>query len=82
MDTLILPRHVGVGGDDQRRDLEAAHLIGEVEVLGHGLADLVQQPGKSSGCGATRWYSWYIGVSFMNSAAAVLTWPCCARISG
>ena len=24
---------------------------------------------KSSGRGATRWYSWYIGVSFMNSAA-------------
>ncbi len=38
--------------------------------------------GKSSGRGATRWYSWYIGVSFMNSVAAPLTWPCCASISG
>ena len=38
--------------------------------------------GKSSGRGATRWYSWYIGVSFMNSAAAALTWLCWARISG
>ena len=38
--------------------------------------------GKSSGRGATRWYSSYIGVSFMNSAAAALTWPCWASISG
>ena len=37
---------------------------------------------KSSGRGATRWYSWYIGVSFMNSAAAALTWACWASISG
>ena len=36
---------------------------------------------KSSGRGATFWYSWYIGVSFMNSAAAALTWPCWASIS-
>ena len=38
--------------------------------------------GKSSGRGATRWYSWYIGVCVMNSAAAAPTCSCCASISG
>jgi hypothetical protein len=55
LDVVARRRHVGVGGDDQRRDLEPSDLLGEVEVGGHRLANLVQQPGKSSGRGATRW---------------------------
>ena len=38
--------------------------------------------GKSSGRGATRMYSSYIGVSFRNSAAAAFTWACWPSMSG
>ena len=43
---------------------------------------LFSSRGKSSGRGATRWYSSYIGVSFMNSAASAFTCPCWARRAG
>ena len=36
--------HVSVGGNDERRHLETADLLGVVEVLSHRFADLAQQP--------------------------------------
>ena len=36
--------HVGISCHQERRHLEAANVLGVVIVLGHGLADLVQQP--------------------------------------
>ena len=44
LDRVARREHVGVGGDEHRRDLEPADLVAEVEVLGHRRAHLLQQP--------------------------------------
>src|SRR5439155_18336853 len=44
LDVVARWSHVGVGGDDERRHLEATDLVGKVEVLRHRRADLVEQP--------------------------------------
>jgi len=49
LDVVARRRHVGIGGDDERRHLETADLVGEVEVLRQRLADLVQQPREVRG---------------------------------
>src|SRR2546429_128230 len=44
LDVVTRRRHVGIGGDDQRRYLETADLLAVVEILRHRFADLPQQP--------------------------------------
>jgi hypothetical protein len=51
LDVVARRRHLGIGGDDERRYLQAADLLGEVEVLRHTLTHRRKSPGR----GATRW---------------------------
>ena len=43
LDVVARRRHVRVGRDDQRRHLQAADRVAEVELLAQALADLVEQ---------------------------------------
>jgi hypothetical protein len=51
LDVVAGRRHVGVGADDERRHLEPADLVGEVERLRHRRPDLVQQDREVLGPG-------------------------------